>query len=205
MIATDSVPIVDTVDFPGSKDDIRARLFATLVDLLALDRAYGLARLILGNSSDAEDATHDAALTAWRRFADLREPDRFEAWFGRILDQCLSRSATRPTPAADQRDARGWAIARRSIERSGRRVVRHEVLRRAVRSLSAEHREVVVLRYYADLTVDQIAERTGTRTGTVKSLIHLTHFAECAPRSTPVATGGPADERREAGPAVTNV
>ena len=30
----------------------------------------------------------------------------------------------------------------------------------------------MVLRYYADLSVEQIAERTGTRAGTVKSRLH---------------------------------
>jgi RNA polymerase sigma-70 factor (ECF subfamily) len=51
-------------------------------------------------------------------------------------------------------------------------LIRQDVLRRAIRSLSPEHREVVVLRYYADLSVQQIAERTGTRAGTVKSRLH---------------------------------
>jgi RNA polymerase sigma-70 factor (ECF subfamily) len=38
--------------------------------------------------------------------------------------------------------------------------------------LSADHREVVVLRYFEDLTVDQIAARTGVGAGTVKSRLH---------------------------------
>jgi RNA polymerase sigma-70 factor (ECF subfamily) len=42
----------------------------------------------------------------------------------------------------------------------------------ALRSLSPEHREVVVLRFYVDLTVDEIAARTGARPGTVKSRLH---------------------------------
>lgn len=173
MIATDGVPIVEPVDLPGGKDDLRARLFATLVDRPALDRAYGIARLILGNASDAEDATHDAALTAWRRFAELREPDRFEAWFGRILvNACRDRlRARRRLPISVEALGVGPLRDARSSDPADA-VVRDEMLRRAMRSLSAEHREVVVLRYYADLTVDQIAERTGTRSGTVKSRLH---------------------------------
>ena len=45
----------------------------------------------------------------------------------------------------------------------------HDLLRDAFRTLSPEHREGIALRFYADLTVEQIAERTGTRAGTVKS------------------------------------
>ncbi len=96
VIGTNTVPIVDIVDLPGGSGDVRARLFETLVDRRALDRAYRTARLILGNPIEAEDATHDAALAAWRRFADLREPERFEAWFGRILvNACRDRLRAR--------------------------------------------------------------------------------------------------------------
>jgi RNA polymerase sigma-70 factor (ECF subfamily) len=162
-------------------DAARAETFARLVDRPALDQAYRYATLVLGSRSDAEDATHDAALSAWRRFGDLRDLERFDAWFGRILvntcrDQLRARRRTplsldveRPvttmpnTPSApplpsapDQTDA----------------VAIHESLGTALRSLSPEHREVVVLRFYFDLTIDQIAARTGARPGTVKSRLH---------------------------------
>src|SRR3954469_19623890 len=80
-------------------DVARAEAFGRLVDRAALDRAYRYATLVLGSRSDAEDATHDAALAAWRRFGDLRDPDRFDAWFGRILvnscrDQLRGRRRT---------------------------------------------------------------------------------------------------------------
>src|SRR5437763_15134799 len=77
------VPLMSQTEDPP--DVARARAFARLVDRPALDRAYRYATLVLGSRSDAEDATHDAALAAWRRFGDLRAPDRFDAWFGRIL------------------------------------------------------------------------------------------------------------------------
>ena len=77
-------------------EDARARAFAGLVDRRALDSAYRYATLILGDPTDAEDATHDAALIAWRRFSELRDPDRFDAWFGRILvNTCRDRLRSR--------------------------------------------------------------------------------------------------------------
>ena len=45
-------------------------------------------------------------------------------------------------------------------------------LRDALARLSPDHRTVVVLRYFADLSVEEIADRTGARTGTVKSRLH---------------------------------
>jgi DNA-directed RNA polymerase specialized sigma24 family protein len=45
-------------------------------------------------------------------------------------------------------------------------------LRDALARLSPDHRTVVVLRFFADLSVDEIADRTGERAGTVKSRLH---------------------------------
>jgi RNA polymerase sigma-70 factor, ECF subfamily len=173
---TKVIPIMRPVE--ERSDLARAEAFGRLVDRAALDRAYRYATLILGSRSDAEDATHDAALAAWRRFGDLRDLERFDAWFGRILvntcrDQLrgrrrtpLSLDAESPTePGARLRDPR---VSPDETEA----VAVHETLGLALRSLSAEHREVVVLRYYFDLTVDQIAARTGARSGTVKSRLH---------------------------------
>ena len=44
-----------------------------------------------------------------------------------------------------------------------------EEIREALGGLSADHRQVVVLRYFADLTVPELAEAIGVREGTVKS------------------------------------
>jgi len=46
------------------------------------------------------------------------------------------------------------------------------VLDAAFERLSVDHRLVVVLRFYADLTVDDIADRLGVPAGTVKSRLH---------------------------------
>ena len=157
--------------------DDRARAFGDFVDRRAIDAAYRYATLILGDRSEAEDATHDAALRAWRRFDELRDPTRFDAWFGRILvNACRDRlRARRRTVRLIEPEAAGGAAAD-PTDASARR----QVLAEAIRTLSVDHREVVVLRFYADLTVDQIAERTGVGAGTVKSRLHyaLRHLRE---------------------------
>jgi RNA polymerase sigma-70 factor (ECF subfamily) len=173
VIGSRATSTVEAMDLPGHADDVRARTFERLLDRRALDRAYRIARLILGDPTEAEDATHDAALAAWRRFAELRDQDRFEAWFGRILvNACRDRfRARRHLPISveasgvDSLDGRG-------TRDPGDALARRELLAGAIRSLSPEQREVIVLRFYADLTVDQIAERTGARAGTVKSRLH---------------------------------
>jgi hypothetical protein len=50
-----------------------------------LDETYRLATFLLGHRAEAEDAVHDAAISAWRHWTDRRDPDRTEAWFRRIV------------------------------------------------------------------------------------------------------------------------
>ena len=84
----------------GRTDDPRARTFAELVDRRVLDNAYRYATLMLGDRADAEDATHDAALTAWRHLGELRDPAKFEAWFGRIVADAIGPPpGGRPMPS----------------------------------------------------------------------------------------------------------
>ena len=69
----------------------RADAFRTLADR-RLDASYRLAYAILGQRAEAEDATHDAFVTAWRHWATLRDQALFERWFDRILiNTCRNR------------------------------------------------------------------------------------------------------------------
>ena len=145
----------------------RAEAFLRLADD-HLDAAYRLARAILHDSADAQDATHDAFEQAWRKWATLRDPARFEWWFDRILvNTCRDRLRSgrrRPTDiSVEIAMSTGDAFAE-AHER--------DVLARAIATLPPEHRIVVALRYYRDLTVDDIARRLGIPSGTVQSRLH---------------------------------
>src|SRR5438445_8925257 len=56
------------------------------VEIVAWHQAMvcGIALGILGDFAASEDAGQDAFLTAWRKFHDLREPERLRAWLGQI-------------------------------------------------------------------------------------------------------------------------
>jgi DNA-directed RNA polymerase specialized sigma24 family protein len=88
-----------------------------------LERAYRLAGLLLRDRSDAEDAVHDAAVQAWLHWGELRDPERVDAWFDRILvNGCrarMRRKTIRPlvfATAPTSSPARPWV--RRRAERS---------------------------------------------------------------------------------------
>src|SRR5829696_3245353 len=56
------------------------------VEIVARHQAMvcGIALGILGDFAASEDAGQEAFLTAWRRFHDLREPERLRGWLGQI-------------------------------------------------------------------------------------------------------------------------
>jgi RNA polymerase sigma-70 factor (ECF subfamily) len=147
----------------------RAATFDALVER-HLDASYRLAALILRDPSEAEDATHDAFVRAWQSWSSLSDPAKFEAWFGRILTNvCRDRLRRRQRrPVVDISRAM-WLRGAADVS-SG--VADRETIERAFVRLSPDHRIAVVLRYYLDLSVDQIADRCGVPAGTVKSRLH---------------------------------
>ena len=155
---------------PSSATSDQRAVFAALADR-QLDAAYRLAGVILGDPFEAQDATHDAVVTAWKRYRSLRDPDRFEAWFSRILvNTCRDRlRRRRRRPSVQLESAPELRSAGDAIGQAEDRLI----LDHAFESLSPDHRLVVALRFYGDLSVDQIAEQLGVPAGTVKSRLHL--------------------------------
>jgi len=147
----------------------RAVAFERLVED-RLDATYRLARLILRDAQEAEDATHDAFVRAWREHGRLRDPDRFDAWFGRILvNACRDRLRRGSHRRHDDLDRAASAAAPHD---ANRQVDERDALERAFRTLNADQRIAVVLRYYRDLPVEQVARTVGAPIGTVRSRLH---------------------------------
>jgi RNA polymerase sigma-70 factor (ECF subfamily) len=135
-----------------------------------LDRSYRLASLILGDAGEAEDAVQDALLRAWGSVAGLRDANGFSAWFDRILvNGCRDRLRRRKTiqfiPLVPTMDPTAEADPLREM-------AERDALLAGLRVLDVDERVVVVLRYWADLSVQEIADRTGSPVGTVKSRLH---------------------------------
>ena len=141
------------------------------VATLVMDRladSYRLARAILLDDGEAEDAVQEASLAAWRRRDSLRDAGRFEVWFERILvNQC--RDQLRRRKRAVKVAAPPVGFEPRAAAPDTRTAAE---LDRALAALDADHRVVVVMRYWHDRTVEDIAARVGIPAGTVKSRLH---------------------------------
>jgi RNA polymerase sigma-70 factor (ECF subfamily) len=143
--------------------------FARLSDAY-LDRALGLACYILGDVHEAEEATQEGLARAWKSRRSLREPEAFDAWIDRIVvNACRERLRRKRAIREVELPVDGGEPE--AADRFGALFARDSVAR-ALGALTVDQRAVVVLRYWRDLTLDQIAERLGWPLGTVKSRLH---------------------------------
>jgi len=134
------------------------------------DRLHAVAHRILRDTDLAEDATQQALLAIWQDLPQLRDPARFEAWSYRLLVRACY---------AEGRKSRRWAPNLRLLpadEPMGadalHTVIDRDQLERAFRRLSVDHRAVVVLHHYLDLSLAEVAESLGVPEGTVRSRLH---------------------------------
>ena len=136
--------------------------------LARLRDAYRLARAILLDDGEAEDAVQEASLAAWRRQGSLRDAARFDVWFDRILvNQCRDQLRRRKRSVQLGAPPVGFEAVAAPLETGT-----DAELDQALAALDADHRVVVVMRYWQDRTVEDIADRLGIPPGTVKSRLH---------------------------------
>jgi RNA polymerase sigma-70 factor (ECF subfamily) len=139
-----------------------------------LDAAYTLARYLMRDPHDAEDAVQDACLRALRYFDTFRGGDA-RAWLlASVRNRCLSlrderrgrrdRSAVLfdETLHSDETDAE-------PTDAATLRMATREALDDALRRLPEEFREVIVLRELQEMSYREISEITGVPIGTVMS------------------------------------
>ena len=143
--------------------------FATIA-VATYGRLQQLAYGMLRDRHLAEDATQQAMLVAWRELPRLRDPERFEAWTYRLLvNACHAegRKASRWLPALGI-DTPADPV---TSDETGR-VADRDQLERGFRRLSLDHRAVVVLRHYLDLSMEDVAAVLDIPVGTVRSRLH---------------------------------
>jgi RNA polymerase sigma-70 factor (ECF subfamily) len=139
-----------------------------------LDRVYGYAFYLLGDHHDAEDATERtflAALDAIGRFRD--EGATFRAWLFRIAhNQIANALRSRARRRAAPLDAMAEPIADADPAAESDAADDARRVRRALAELSADRRQVVVLRFVDGLSAGEIGAVLGRSAGAVRVLQH---------------------------------
>jgi RNA polymerase sigma-70 factor, ECF subfamily len=139
--------------------------FAILLEPL-LDPAYRLAAVMLADRSAAEDAVQEASIKAWRKLRQLRgEAGSLRPWFLSIVaNECRMT-----------RRQRWWSVLRLAdvpaADTGGERGATSD-LHRALLELSPEERLPLVLHFYLDLPLDEVARVLRVSPAAAKSRIY---------------------------------
>jgi len=131
---------------------------------------YRVALRMLGDASDAEDATQDAFVQAWRNLGGFRADAAFPTWMYRIVtNRCLNmlRARRRTEPLPDDREAPASRPDRIAEARW-----QVQDLKLAILRLTPEQRAPLVLRELQGCSYEEIAEALDVSISAVKSRLH---------------------------------
>ena len=136
-----------------------------------LPGAYRLAGFLLRDALEAEDATQEALLKAWQAWPKLRDQGSFGPWFDRIVanvckNRLRGRKGVHPLNLDDQM---GNEVPTADPFRAA---LARDEMGRLVATLGPDHQIMVALRFWRDMTLEEIAERLDLPLGTVKSRLH---------------------------------
>ena len=178
-------------------DSDNARRFSAAA-LPHLDDVYSLARYMLRDGTDAEDAVQECYLRALRHFDTYRGPAMKPWLFAILRNVCRSEFVRRSGVALtiDDQTEEGedaaplWQEAPVSPEAEMLRQWDAKTIRRLVAELPDPFRETIVLREINDLSYSEIADVVGVPIGTVmsrlaraRSLLRKAWIAEEGPRT----------------------
>ncbi len=162
--------------FEGSDGDDKAQRFRAAA-LPYLNDVYTLARYLLRNPTDAEDAAQECYLRAFRHFETFRGGP-IKPWLFAILrNVCRAEYARRnvAAPESESLDAAEqcvdglWSEGDTSPEANALGRLDGETVQRLIEALPDKFREAIVLREINDLSYREIADVTGAPVGTVMS------------------------------------
>ncbi len=147
------------------------------------ERLLRSAALLCDDLHEAEDLVQETLIQAMRGSARFRGECAVYTWlYGILLNLCRRhRRKQRRLIYNEDRMLSETAPSRPVTEHD--QTYCAEGLALALRTLSQEHREAIILRYYEGLKIDEIARVAGLSTGTVKSRLHyaLRQLAQVVP------------------------
>ncbi|WP_339038502.1 sigma-70 family RNA polymerase sigma factor [Bradyrhizobium symbiodeficiens] len=161
---------------PATSDDPdKARRFREAA-LPHLDDVYTLARYLLRDASDAEDAVQDCYLRALKHFDSYRGPAMKPWLFAILRNVCNAEYARRAHKPSALEDTPGaaeqtpiWQESEASPETEALRSRDAGAIRKLIDALAEPFKETFVLREINNLSYREIAEVVGAPIGTVMS------------------------------------
>jgi len=137
---------------------------------------YNLAYRMLGSAAEAEDATQETFLRVYTRIDTYDPARKFSSWILSIASHhCVDRLRRRHESSLSMEDIMGWRWVPDDRPRPEERLEsaeRSREMRRILDALPSQYRLVVVLRYWYDMSYEEIADVTESTISAVKSRLH---------------------------------
>lgn len=138
--------------------------------------AFRMAWLISGNYADSEDIVQETFTACYYHREQLKNPESFKSWFYKILTraawkQCKKQRKETPCEEIQQGEEKSDFGSLEPLENFLRREQDNRIYR-AVLALPIKQRTVIVLYYFNELSVREIAKVLQSLEGTVKSRLH---------------------------------
>jgi RNA polymerase sigma-70 factor (ECF subfamily) len=159
------------------------------LDLQALAERHGdhllrSAYLMCGDESEAQDLVQETFLQAHKSAHRFRGDSSIYTWLFGILRNLCHRHLRKQKRFLFEESLISSQAGSAEPEPRADIDFCAQKLAEALQRLSTEHREVIVLRYYENLKIDEIASCTGASPGTVKSRLHyaVRHLQQLLPR-----------------------
>ena len=133
--------------------------------------ALRIAFMVSGNMADSEDIVQEAFVKCYTHIKELKNPDVFKSWFLQILYRTAYHKQKNKNQLQFMEDLSVVAPQETSPD-IAETVLQGEEVRRvamALGKLSMKHRTTIILHYYNQLSVQEIAAVMGCSEGTVKS------------------------------------
>ena len=141
------------------------------------DRLFADAHRILRDPDVAGDVTQQTLVKIWRELPRLRDAGRFDGWSYRlVVNACNDELRRQRLPRSNLQ----LLDSDSPVPDPSLTVADRDQLERGFSRLTAEHRSVVILQYYLDYSLAEIAAMLDVPVGTVRSRLH---YAKRALRS----------------------
>ncbi len=131
---------------------------------------YRVAYSYVGNEADALDIVQESAYKAIYNSGKLKHPEYAKTWICRIV---INEAVTLLRKKKNHADT---ALFEAETAAAGERLSKEEAadLKEAIKQLSPEERTMIVLRFFEDMKLEEIAEICGESLSTVKSRLYRT-------------------------------
>jgi len=142
------------------------------------DAVQNLAYRMLGNVTEAEDVTQEVFVRAYTQLATYKPAHKFSTWLLSIashlsIDQ-LRRRRFLALPLEDVPFLEWISDLGTGPEQSALEGEQHDEIQQYLQRLPGKYRAVIVLRYWYDLSYEEIAQVFRMPIGTVRSRLHRT-------------------------------